>query len=457
MTARILIVDDTPVNLRLFEAKLTAEYFEVLTAGDGPSGLDAADREQPDLILLDVMMPGMDGFEVCRRLRSNPRTRHIPVVMVTALTDVADRVRGLEAGADDFLSKPVNDIALFARVRSLVRLKTLVDELRDRQAAAGLEVIDEAALGGGEVGHGRVLLVDGHQRHRERLAGYLRGAGHEVTELADLRAALEHCQSDHQLDLVVVSIEVDGQDGLRLCGQLRSNDATRYLPILLVLEDMDLPRLAKGLDLGVTDYLFKPIDQNELLARVRTQIRRRRYHEGLRLLLDRSMSMAYTDPLTGAYNRGYMETYMRRKLREIAETGKPLAVMLFDLDRFKEVNDTHGHAAGDDVLQTVCRRVTENVRDVDLLARYGGEEFVVVMPDTNAAQAQLVAERVRRRMAELPIRVEDSAVELTVTLSAGVAVTEDPAETPASLLQRADTALYEAKRNGRNRVALLET
>ena len=122
MTARILVVDDSPVNVKLLEAKLTAEYYDVLPALSGREALALAEAESPDLILLDVMMPEMDGYETCRRLRANPRTRHVPVVMVTALTDVSDRVRGLEAGADDFLSKPLNDIALFARVRSLVRL-----------------------------------------------------------------------------------------------------------------------------------------------------------------------------------------------------------------------------------------------------------------------------------------------------------------------------------------------
>src|SRR5881392_1845727 len=133
MTARVLVVDDVELNVKLLEAKLSSEYFEVLSADNGPAALEMTETELPDIILLDVMMPRMDGFEVCRRLKANPRTADIPVVMVTALSDVADRLRGLEAGADDFLTKPVNDIALFARVRSLVRLKRMMDELRLRE------------------------------------------------------------------------------------------------------------------------------------------------------------------------------------------------------------------------------------------------------------------------------------------------------------------------------------
>ena len=136
MAARILVVDDIPANVRLLEAKLMAEYFEVITASDGQTALDVAAKEMPDIILLDVMMPGMDGYEVCSRIKNDPKMRHIPVVMVTALSEVSDRVRGLEVGADDFLTKPLNDVALFARVRSLVRLKMMTDELRVRQEAS---------------------------------------------------------------------------------------------------------------------------------------------------------------------------------------------------------------------------------------------------------------------------------------------------------------------------------
>ena len=132
MTARVLVVDDVPANVKLMEARLSAEYFDVVTALSGQEALAVCERAECDIVLLDVMMPDMDGFEVCRRLKANPSTHHLPVIMVTALDQASDRVKGLEAGADDFLTKPVSDIALIARVRSLVRLKMITDELRMR-------------------------------------------------------------------------------------------------------------------------------------------------------------------------------------------------------------------------------------------------------------------------------------------------------------------------------------
>ncbi|MCH8997887.1 MAG: PleD family two-component system response regulator [Proteobacteria bacterium] len=453
MTARILVVDDIPANVRLLEAKLTAEYFEVLTANDGFSALEAAQTQAPDLILLDVMMPGMDGFEVAKRLKTDTKTRHIPIVMITALTDTTDRVRGLEAGADDFLSKPVNDIALFARVRSLTRLKVMIDELRMRHATTGpLDITGETLLDTeDDARNGRILLVESEELLAAKMTEHLSEAGHDIFRATGAAEALERGR-EQDLDLIIVGLDLAGEDGLRLCSQYRLQDQTRHVPILLTLEEGDLERLAKGLELGVTDYLIRPIDQNELLARTRTQIRRRRYHDKLREMLDKSVSLAYTDALTGIYNRRYMNAHLDRKIMEISDTQKPVSVLIFDIDHFKRVNDTYGHAAGDDVLKMVAERVGDGIRDFDLLARYGGEEFVVIMPNTPAGLAAMVAERLRQGLAAQPFEIAGSDRALPITASLGVATTTDPMETAQNLLGRADVALYAAKNAGRNRV-----
>ncbi len=181
MTARVLVVDDVPANVRLLEARLSAEYFDVVTATSGQEALAVCERAECDLVLLDVMMPDMDGFEVCRRLKSNPATHHIPVVMVTALDQPSDRVRGLEAGADDFLTKPIPEMALIPRVRSLARLKVVTDELRMRALTSreiGIQPPERDALT--DTGrNGRVLIVDDRPASYERIAAALK-AEHEV-------------------------------------------------------------------------------------------------------------------------------------------------------------------------------------------------------------------------------------------------------------------------------------
>ncbi|HVV92161.1 MAG TPA: PleD family two-component system response regulator, partial [Hyphomicrobiales bacterium] len=399
MTARVLVVDDVLANVKLLEARLSAEYFEVVTAMSGAEALDIAARAQCDIVLLDVMMPEMDGFEVCCRLKADPATHHIPVIMVTALDQPSDRVKGLEAGADDFLTKPVSDIALLARVRSLSRLKMMTDELRTRAATSsqiGLadalgEVMLDDGLGG------RLLLVDDRASSYERIAEAL-GAQQKVdVEISPQEALFRLAETDY--DLVLVNLGLEGFDGLRLCSQIRSLERTRALPILLIVEPDDSQRLLRGLDIGVNDYLMRPVDKNELVARVRTQVRRRRYNERLRTNVQQSVQMAITDGLTGLYNRRYMQLHLDALMERSLERERPLAMLLVDIDFFKAVNDTHGHDAGDAVLREFAERLRASVRGIDLACRYGGEEFVIVMPEADLGIASTVAERLRRRVA----------------------------------------------------------
>ena len=451
MTARILVVDDIAANVKLLDARLSAEYFDVLTAMNGRDALAICERGECDVVLLDVMMPGLDGFEVCRQLKTNPATHHIPVVMVTALDQASDRVRGLDAGADDFLTKPVSDVALVARVRSLARLKLMTDELRMRAVTSkeiGIQNPEREAVSD-QGRQGRVLLIDDRPTSHERIAAMLNDE-HAVEIDSDPNDALFRA-AEGDYDLVIVSLSLENFDGLRLCSQLRSLDRTRNVPILAISEGDSNARLVRGLEIGINDYLMRPIDKNELLARVRTQIRKKRYTERLRDNVQLSIEMAITDPLTGLYNRRYMESHLGSLLEQAVSRKKPLTVLVLDIDYFKAINDTHGHDAGDDVLREFSFRIKKSIRGIDLACRYGGEEFVVVMPETDITVATMVAERLRRRVATEPFPIQDGSRSIEVTISIGIsALGRD--DTAANILKRADAALYRAKRDGRNRV-----
>ncbi len=452
MSARILVVDDVAANVKLLEARLSAEYFDVITAMSGVEALALCERAECDIVLLDVMMPDMDGFEVCRRLKSNPVTHHIPVVMVTALDQPSDRVRGLEAGADDFLTKPVSDVALISRVRSLARLKMVTDELRMRALTSkeiGIQSPEREAIADTGRG-GRILIVDDRATSYERIASALT-VEHTVDVEPNPNEALFHA-AEGNYDLVIVSLGLENFDGLRLCSQVRSLERTRNVPILAIAEADNNARLVRGLEIGVNDYLLRPIDKNELLARTRTQVRKKRYTERLRDNVQMSIEMAITDALTGLFNRRYMETHIGTLLEQAAARSKPLTVLVLDIDYFKAVNDTHGHDAGDDVLREFSLRIRKSIRNIDLACRYGGEEFVVVMPETDMAVATMVAERLRRRIATEPFPIQQNTGQLEVTISIGIAALGGPGDSAAALLKRADQALYRAKRDGRNRV-----
>jgi two-component system, cell cycle response regulator len=452
MTARVLVVDDVLANVKLMEARLTAEYFDVVTAMSGLEALALCERAQCDIVLLDVMMPEMDGFEVCRRLKANPRTHHIPVIMVTALDQPSDRVRGLEAGADDFLTKPVSDIALIARVRSLVRLKMVTDELRMRAVTSKeIGIQDPVADALAEAGRdGRILIVDDRRSSYERLAGLI-VAEHTADVETNPHEALFRA-ADGNYDLLIISLGLENFDGLRLCSQVRSLERTRGLPILIIAEAEDNARLLRGLEIGVNDYLVRPIDKNEMFARVRTQVRKKRYTERLRDNFQLSMEAAITDSLTGLHNRRYMESHLGTLVEEAASRGKPLSLLILDIDYFKSINDGYGHDAGDDVLREFATRVRKSIRGIDLACRHGGEEFVIVMPETDMAVAGVVAERIRRRVAGEPFAIQKGSGAIDVTISIGIAALHSADDTADTILKRADQALYRAKRDGRNRV-----
>lgn len=443
MSARILIVDDLAPNLHLLEVKLQRDYYDVLKASSGEEALKIAAKERLDLVLLDAMMPGMNGFEVCEHLKSDPKTWHIPVVMVTALEETKDRVRGLEAGADDFITKPIDDFNMMARVKSLLRLKMVTDQLLShsghtvQNSRPMIEMLDKR--------QGNILFVDSHERNLERVAAPLR-ASHNVTTAMDAQSAL--AKAGREIDLIIVNLVAGGLDGLRLCASLRAQEHSRDTPILAIGDVEDEATLVRGYDLGVNDTLMRPVEKQELLARVSTQLKRKFYADSLRDNFNESLEMVVTDPLTGLGNRRHFDRGIL-PLIEQTKDGKPFSMIVFDVDHFKRVNDILGHDVGDDVLKSVAARLASNLRAIDIVSRYGGEEFVIAMPETTAEEARIAADRIRGLISGTPVYIDGQA--LSVTVSAGVAQAELD-ERPRDIFKRADEALYKAKQSGRDKV-----
>ncbi len=454
MTARVLVVDDVPANARLLEARLAAEYYQVASAETGPKALRIAAEWRPDIVLLDVMMPGMDRFEVCRRLKADQPTAHVPVVMVTALDAPAERVRGLEAGADDFLSKPVEFDTLLARVRGLVRLKRMLDEWRARSETARTLGLIEGPTETPSVAGARVLVFDDQDAEASLLQEWLAreemlpGLARNEAELWSLLAVID-------FDLIVLSLSLMSEDALAVASALRVGGQTSEIPLLLIAEPESRERTLRGFDLGANDWLLRPVDQNELRVRARNQVRRKIYQQRLRGDVDQALALALTDPLTGLYNQRYVMHHLRHLMAR--PQGNGLAVLMIDVDHFKRVNDSYGHPAGDRALRAVADTLRANLRIFDTLARYGGEEFCVVLPGASIGEAASAGERLRDAVAQMRFVPDGRGMPHRLTVSIGVVSSEGAELTAEGLLQEADGALYGAKREGRNRVELART
>jgi two-component system, cell cycle response regulator len=349
------------------------------------------------------------------------------------------------------LTKPVNDIALFARVRSLVRLKRMMEELRLREEICGrFGSQDEHGSHAEAITGARILLVEQQGFGASRIADTLAPLA-EIVRQVGCGDEAQHVL-DETYELIILSLSIPDSDPLRLVSQWRASEASRQLPILLLADEGELPRLAKGLDLGANDYLIRPVDRNELLARVRSQVRRKRLQDRLRENYRRSLSLALTDELTGLYNRRYVVAHLEELVARVNnDTAADTSLMIFDVDHFKQVNDQYGHPGGDDALRQLADRALRGVRSIDLVARLGGEEFVVVMPETPLQAATMVAERLRSAVANEPFFIHAASERRPITISIGVAVAQ-AGDSVDTLLQRADDALYRAKNSGRNRV-----
>lgn len=444
MSARILVVDDLAPNRNLLEVKLQAEYYDVLTASSGEEALEVAAKEPLDLILMDAMMPGINGFEACRLIKDNPKTWHIPVIMVTALEDTKDRIRGLEAGADDFITKPIDDFNLMARVRSLLRLKMVTDQLlshTDGTATHSRQILEQA-----DKKSGSILLIEDSESRAKKIIKPLENI-HTVIVETDPVEALRKAKAN--VDIIMVSLVSKSFDGLRLCASFRYNEESRETPILIIGDPEDESRLVRAYDVGVNDTIMRPIETQEMMARVNTLMRRKFFTDSLRDNFNENLEMVVADPLTGLGNRRFFDRSVEPLFDALETENQPFSIMVFDIDHFKRVNDILGHDMGDQILKEVATRLATNMRAIDIVSRYGGEEFMIAMPATNQDEALQAADRVRSFISGTPIYVDGQA--LHITTSAGIAEV-CKGEDLRGVFRRADDALYKAKQAGRNRV-----
>ncbi|MCC8467679.1 MAG: PleD family two-component system response regulator [Rickettsia endosymbiont of Eriopis connexa] len=447
----ILVVDDIETNIKLLTAKLLKEYYTVLTANSGKEALAILKKGKIDIILLDVMMPEMDGFEVCKTIKTDPETTHIPVVMVTALSDIDDRVKGLEAGADEFLTKPINDTALFVRLKSLSRMKSLIDELKLRNSTNALLGVTNIEMHD-TFADKKILLINDDVVQAKNIKQMLL----KITQNVKVISNSDELDiiNEYTPDLVIISSTLENEDPLRISVILRGKVEISGVVIILQIDEDGMPLVVKGIELGINDYFVYPIEESELLARIRTQLRRKQYQDNLRNDLEQSVNLAAKDGLTGLFNRRYFDIHLKQMIEKANKESIKLYLLMCDIDNFKHVNDTYGHQAGDKVLTIVSRILKNTLRVTDLIARFGGEEFTILLTDIDISKAIETAERVRVKIEYMDFHIEDQIAPLKKTISIGVTEYKKE-ESIESFIERADKAMYEAKTTGKNKVVKL--
>jgi two-component system cell cycle response regulator len=295
----------------------------------------------------------------------------------------------------------------------------------------------------------RILIADDDAVSRRLLEGTLVRLGHEVVAVADGGAAIAALTQSDGPRLAILDWMMPVADGLVVCRQIRQCSATYVYLILLSAQDTR-ENMVTGLDSGADDFLTKPLNVAELCARLRSGVRVLELQAGLLEAQEKLRALATHDDLTGLWNRRMILEQLNRELNRARHERRPLAVALADLDAFKQVNDTHGHAAGDAVLRETAIALRSQIREYDFIGRYGGEEFLLILPGCDAVAGRAIAERVRARIAAVPVKLGD--VELAMSVSLGLSWTGGAGLEPGPLIHAADEALYRAKARGRNRV-----
>ncbi|MGH1451905.1 MAG: diguanylate cyclase domain-containing protein [Paracoccaceae bacterium] len=459
MAGKILIVDDISTNRIVLRVKLSAAYYDVLQAKNGREAMSLVASECPDLVMLSAKLPDMDGHDLCARWKAEPATADMPVMIITPTENREARLAALRSGAEEVMPRPLDDILLQARLRSLLRARDTAQELRMRDCtyralgfaedAASFELAANVAL----AGDSRAMAIVWKQALETTLSA--RFTCH------DPKGLMRDISEGARPDVVLVALDPETRDsGLRLLSELRANPDTRHSELMVILKQENRALAADALDLGANEILTNGFDTAEIALRIAAMVRRKRRADRLRDSFKDGLQAAMLDPLTGIYNRRYAMPALGRIAESAQGRGRGYAVMLADLDHFKQVNDSYGHAAGDAVLIEVAKRIKDALRSIDLLSRIGGEEFLIALPDTDLREARFIAQRLCKTVSRTPFQVPGVDRPITVTISIGLTMGRtdlDQAEQIEPLLDRADRALYAAKRHGRNQVTLGRT
>ncbi len=471
MAAHVLIVDSISANRILLKVKLAGAFSHVEQAASAGEALDLLHAEAPDLLVLGGDLVDMSALELCKLVKENPAFSQLPVLIANTEGNRTDRIEALRAGADDAFDTSVSTDALLARIRSIIRARSSYEELRLREQAEHIPGLCETMTGFD--GPAQVLVASWNAGEGLMWNAQLQGFVPYGLRHQPISQIMQDMSQFAAPDAIVISLRTATPDeSLRLLAEVRARAATRQAAVLVVLDAEDDNARVNALDLGANDVLIDGFDPEEAALRLDAMIDRKRKTDRMRKRVEDGLTAAVTDPLTGLFNRRYAMPHLTKLAQRAQNHHGDLAVMLADLDHFKDVNDRYGHSAGDVVLAEIARRMRRCLSQADLIARMGGEEFMIVVPADNAAAAEEVAQRLCDAVRKEPVYLRGRDIQIPVTVSIGVAMASDLIQAnstcqskkhlrlaahdgiASALLDRADQALYGAKAEGRDKVTL---
>ena len=446
----ILIVDDELLNLKLLSGMLASEPYNLTTVTSGREALVKIKQQPPDIILLDIMMPDMDGFEVTRQLKNNSETKDIPIILVTALTEYQDKIKGLEVGADEFLNKPVQAEELLTRIQSLLRMKEYHERLSckastEESFTRKIDLLNAED----QLQKGTVLLVEDNPEYQHLLEFHLADQPYRLLLATTGREALALIEKE-SIDCLLIDIMLPDVDGFTICEKIHENEAYRHIQTVGITSVEDLGLKIRGIEVGFDDYLIKPVNFTELKVRIKALLKKKAYLDQLQNKYHAVFQQAISDSLTGLYNNAYCKHFLKIDLKKAERQGYPISLIMADLDNFKQVNDEYGHITGDLVLKEIAAILAKTIRLTDVAARYGGEEFALILPYTNTEKAITLADRIIKAVHSHSFTIKETTLDLKLTISLGIATYPDHAASMTELFEQADQALYKAKQQGKD-------
>ncbi len=446
---RKVLVIDSAENGRSIEDVLAGHGYRTARLDEGTRTVENVLHENPDLVLLDLKGPAGDGAGLARALKLDPRAREIPIVLITDLEDQEGRVAGLEAGAEEFLTRPVRTIELLARTRSALDLRAYRDRAAGRHAAA--ESAADAALT--EARLPVVLVVEGHARDLKAAQAILKGIHVRVETAPSAEKALLLLHSE-RVDAIVVDLLLPDLDGLEVCRRMKEMPGNRDVPFVVttVMEDAD--SRARAAEIGADAFFVKPLQDREFRGRMKTLLAGKAAWDELERRTEAALNSAVIDWTTGLHSSGFFRSSLGLEIRRSERHTYPVSLLVCDVDDFGALNESLGREGGDIVLQEIAQIIRNSIREVDLAARTGEDEFAVILPYCDKAGAFQAAQRIRQALAAHHFYFEAFDDTARVTLSEGIAMFPSDAGTGEDLERKARQMLGLAKKKGKNRICL---